>query len=136
MHLRWIQVAARCAGLLLCAWRAGCAAQAPARDYSAFGTTDPASIRVLPPINESPAVQASDSVLSHAPYPLLRHAVGATARARRCMAGAEPQRSIPAGGEASPGRLGATCTMRPSGAWWMTQTGSWRRWRRLSGGMP
>ena len=70
MHLRLIHIAARCAGLLLCAWLTGCATQAPARDYSAFIASNPASILVLPPVNDSPDIQASDSVLSHATYPL------------------------------------------------------------------
>lgn len=72
MHTRSIQDAARwCAALLLCAWLTGCATtQAPARDDSAFIAANPASILVLPPLNDSPEVQASDSVLSHATYPL------------------------------------------------------------------
>lgn len=72
MHARSIKTAAQwCAGLLLCAWLTGCATtQAPPKDYSAFLAANPASILVLPPVNESPEVQASDSVLSHATYPL------------------------------------------------------------------
>lgn len=72
MHIPSIQAAARWgAGLLLCAWLAGCAStSAPARDHSAFAAADPASILVLPPVNDSPEVQASDSVLSHATHPL------------------------------------------------------------------
>ncbi len=66
-----ISTAQWCAGLLLCAWLAGCASMsAPALDRSAFAAADPASILVLPPVNESPEVHASDSVLSHATYPL------------------------------------------------------------------
>ncbi len=59
----------RCAWLLACAWLTGCAT-APARDYSAFKAAKPASILVLPPLNEAPEVQATASVLSHTTYPL------------------------------------------------------------------
>ena len=48
---------------------AGCAAQTP-YDYTAFKASRPRSILVLPPINNSPEVQASFSVLSHATRPL------------------------------------------------------------------
>ncbi|WP_159911115.1 DUF799 domain-containing protein [Pantoea sp. 18069] len=58
-----------CAGLLVCAWLTGCAAP-QAGDYSAFRAASPASILVLPPVNEAPEVQATASVLSHATYPL------------------------------------------------------------------
>lgn len=47
----------------------GCAT--PAKyDYSAFRESRPASILVLPPVNSSPDVGASISVLSHATLPL------------------------------------------------------------------
>ena len=59
-----------CAGLLLCAGLTGCATQNAPRDQSAFIAANPASILVLPPVNASPEVQASDSVLSHATRPL------------------------------------------------------------------
>lgn len=58
-----------CAWLLACAWLTGCAST-QTRDYSAFRAANPASILVLPPINEAPEVQATASVLSHATYPL------------------------------------------------------------------
>lgn len=72
MHIPSIKSAAQwCVNLLLCAWLAGCAStSAPTQDRSTFAAADPASILVLPPVNESPEVQASDSVLSHATYPL------------------------------------------------------------------
>lgn len=71
MHIHSIKSAAQwCAGLLLCAWLTGCATQTAPKDQSAFVAANPASILVLPPINESPEVQASDSVLSHATRPL------------------------------------------------------------------
>lgn len=58
-----------CAWLVACIWLTGCAST-PAHDHSAFRAANPASILVLPPINEAPEVQATASVLSHATYPL------------------------------------------------------------------
>lgn len=70
MQLRSMQSALRwCSLLAVFAWLAGCAAP-PKMDYSAFYAAKPASILVLPPVNEAPEVQASASVLSHATYPL------------------------------------------------------------------
>lgn len=61
--LRWIF-----AGIVT-AWLTGCAT-APGKDYSAYRAADPKSILVLPPLNESPEVQATASVLSHTTRPL------------------------------------------------------------------
>ena len=47
----------------------GCATQ-QAYDYTAFRAARPASILVLPPINQSPDIKASYSMLSHAMLPL------------------------------------------------------------------
>lgn len=47
----------------------GCATQAP-YDYSAFKESRPRSILVLPPVNNSPEVTASNSVLSYVTRPL------------------------------------------------------------------
>lgn len=47
----------------------GCATKAPF-DYTAYKESRPRSILVLPPINNSPEVQASYSVLSYATRPL------------------------------------------------------------------
>lgn len=47
----------------------GCAT-APSYDYSAFRQSHPQSILVLPPVNESPAVDASYSMLSQMTLPL------------------------------------------------------------------
>lgn len=70
MHIRSMQSALRWCGLLaLCVWLAGCAAPQK-MDYSAFRASKPASILVLPPVNDSPEVQATASMLSHATYPL------------------------------------------------------------------
>lgn len=48
----------------------GCAVQQPKSDYSAFRESRPASILVLPPLNLSPDVKATYSVLSHSTVPL------------------------------------------------------------------
>lgn len=48
---------------------AGCAAPVKT-DYSAFRAAKPASILVLPPVNESPDVNATFSMLAQATYPL------------------------------------------------------------------
>lgn len=47
----------------------GCAKKTPF-DYSAFNESKPASILVLPPVNSSPEVKASHSILSTATRPL------------------------------------------------------------------
>jgi len=49
---------------------AGCATPPAPYDYSAFERNDPASILVLPPINRSPDIKASYSMLSQVSYPL------------------------------------------------------------------
>lgn len=64
------RVLACSAMLTVCAWLAGCAAAPQTKDYSAYRAAKPASILVLPPVNEAPEVQASASVLSHATLPL------------------------------------------------------------------
>lgn len=57
-------------GLVLCALTVtGCATVTP-YDYTAFKESRPRSILVLPPINNTPEMQASYSVLSHATRPL------------------------------------------------------------------
>jgi hypothetical protein len=47
----------------------GCATKPPA-DYSAFRESKPRSILVIPPINNSPDVTATNSVLAQATFPL------------------------------------------------------------------
>ena len=47
----------------------GCATKSP-YDYTAFKESRPRSILVLPPVNNSPELQATYSVLSHATRPL------------------------------------------------------------------
>lgn len=61
--LRWSAL------LTMAAWLAGCAAPQK-MDYSALRSAKPASILVLPPVNDAPEVQASASVLSYATLPL------------------------------------------------------------------
>lgn len=48
----------------------GCATPPPPRDYSAFKQAKPASVLVLPPLNHTPDVLATPSVLSQLSYPL------------------------------------------------------------------
>ena len=48
----------------------GCAAPTKQIDYSAFKASRPHSILVLPPLNESPDIRATYSVLSQVTYPL------------------------------------------------------------------
>ncbi|MFA9441649.1 DUF799 domain-containing protein [Uliginosibacterium sp. sgz301328] len=49
----------------------GCAVKPPAKyDYTAFRQAKPRSIVVLPPLNESPDVEATSSVLSQLTHPL------------------------------------------------------------------
>jgi hypothetical protein len=60
----------RLAGLLGILLLAGCAAPQQHVDYTAFRESRPASILVLPPLNESLEVQASNSVLAQATLPL------------------------------------------------------------------
>jgi hypothetical protein len=55
--------------LLLTGLLGGCATPTP-YDYTAFKQSNPASILVLPPINSSPDIKASYSVLSHVTLPL------------------------------------------------------------------
>lgn len=48
----------------------GCATKQPPVDYSAFMRAKPAALLVLPPVNESPEVNATPGVWSHATVPL------------------------------------------------------------------
>jgi hypothetical protein len=49
---------------------AGCAAPPKHYDYTAFKQSKPASLLVLPPLNETPDVNATSGVLSQMSYPL------------------------------------------------------------------
>jgi hypothetical protein len=48
----------------------GCATRAPSYDYAAFLRAKPATLLVMPPINESPDIKASPSVWANATRPL------------------------------------------------------------------
>lgn len=65
-HLPRAALAATAAALLA----TGCAAPGPSYDYSAFKQSRPTSILVLPPLNSSPDVGASYSMLSQVTLPL------------------------------------------------------------------
>jgi hypothetical protein len=63
---KYFKVLAAITGLVL---MTGCATKTPF-DYTAYKESRPRSILVLPPVNNTPEVQASYSVLSHATRPL------------------------------------------------------------------
>jgi hypothetical protein len=48
----------------------GCATQKPAYDYTAFKAAKPRSILVLPPLNNTPEVNATNSFYAQVTYPL------------------------------------------------------------------
>jgi len=59
-----------CAAALSLAFLGGCATKAPPYDYTAFMKAKPTTLLVMPPVNESPEVNATPSVWSHATQPL------------------------------------------------------------------
>lgn len=59
-----------CAGALALLLLGGCATKAPPYDYSAFQQAKPASLLVLPPVNESPDVKATPGTWAQATRPL------------------------------------------------------------------
>lgn len=67
MIARYLKVAG---SLLAISLLAGCATPPAVVDYSAFKESKPRSILVLPPVNESPDVKATYSLLSQVTYPL------------------------------------------------------------------
>lgn len=67
MKLNRFFVCAAALGLLLLG---GCATKPPAYDYSAFQKAKPASLLILPPVNESPDVKATPGTWAHATRPL------------------------------------------------------------------
>jgi hypothetical protein len=69
MSRRSIHRTLHCTLVSAAAMLAGCAAPVKT-DYTAFRAAKPGSILVLPPINESPEVQATFSMLAQATYPL------------------------------------------------------------------
>lgn len=54
----------------IAAFAVGCATKKPAYDYTAFKAAKPRSIVVLPPLNNSPEVNAGSSVYAQVTYPL------------------------------------------------------------------
>jgi hypothetical protein len=64
------RVSSCAAAALALALLGGCATKAPPYDYSAFMKAKPATLLVLPPVNESPEVNATSGVWSHATLPL------------------------------------------------------------------
>mgnify|MGYP000922334094 CR=1 FL=1 len=64
-HIRSLPLAVILSAALL----GGCATQKP-YDYAAFKEARPASILVLPPLNSSPDINATYSMMSHATVPL------------------------------------------------------------------
>ena len=58
------------AAVLGLAFLGGCATKAPPYDYTAFMKAKPATLLVMPPVNESPEVNATSGVWSHATRPL------------------------------------------------------------------
>lgn len=66
---RFIQRTLPCAAAVAAVLLAGCAAPVKT-DYTALRAAKPASILVLPPVNDSTDIKASFSMLSHATYPL------------------------------------------------------------------
>lgn len=66
MKFRLASLAAAAAALLL----AGCATQRAPYDYSAFQQAKPATLLVLPPLNDSPEVNATAGLWSHTTLPL------------------------------------------------------------------
>lgn len=58
------------AAILSLAFLGGCATQVPPYDYTAFMKARPATLLVLPPVNDSPEVNATSGVWSHATLPL------------------------------------------------------------------
>lgn len=58
------------AAALALAFLTGCATTAPPYDYTAFMQAKPATLLVLPPVNDSPEVTATPGIWAHATRPL------------------------------------------------------------------
>lgn len=61
---------ALCAAVLVIALLGGCATKVPPHDYSAFQKAKPATLLVMPPVNESPDIKATPGVWAQATRPL------------------------------------------------------------------
>jgi hypothetical protein len=55
---------------LVTIWLGGCATPVAKYDYTAFRKAAPKSILILPPINQSPDIQASNGILATATFPV------------------------------------------------------------------
>jgi hypothetical protein len=58
------------AALVAVVMTSGCATRAPALDYTAFQSAKPATLLVMPPLNDSPDVKGSPAIWAHATQPL------------------------------------------------------------------
>jgi len=58
------------AAVLALSFLGGCATKAPPYDYAAFMRAKPATLLVMPPVNESPEINATSGVWAHATLPL------------------------------------------------------------------
>ncbi|NWA02418.1 DUF799 domain-containing protein [Pseudomonas gingeri] len=67
MNLRFLSVMG---GLIMVSLLAGCAHPIKSLDYSAYKQARPRTILVLPPVNESPDIKGSYSLLSQVTFPL------------------------------------------------------------------
>ncbi|NVZ67483.1 DUF799 family lipoprotein, partial [Pseudomonas gingeri] len=67
MNLRFLSVMG---GLIMVSLLAGCAQPIKSLDYSAYKQARPRTILVLPPVNESPDIKGSYSLLSQVTFPL------------------------------------------------------------------
>lgn len=70
LRSNWSRRAGAAAAVTFAALLAGCATPPAQRDYTAFRQAKPASILVLPPVNQSPDVNATFSMLAQATLPL------------------------------------------------------------------
>lgn len=68
--MRLIRLLALSSLLALVALTTACVGPAAPYDYAAFKRSQPKSILVLPPVNKSPDIKATYSLLSHVSYPL------------------------------------------------------------------
>lgn len=70
LFVRAVRTAAVLAAAAVVALTSGCATPPPPADLSAFQKAKPASLLVLPPLNDTPDVKATAAVWAHATFPL------------------------------------------------------------------
>jgi len=68
--MKRVSVMRRLAGLGLCLAVSACASQVKAPDYTAFKAARPRTILVLPPVNHTPDIKATNGLLSQMTMPL------------------------------------------------------------------